>query len=171
MKNWQPSVLGPLFAMKSRPGAMSKLKIFIFKLPSENIGNSSTICINKISILKSFMTLWKVLPLYLIGTPSFMNSPFQNCLKFLAILGTTSPKRSIFMWPTSYNQREMVRRSSSSPWGLLQWLRWQRIRLQCRRPGFDPWVGKIPWRREWQPTPVFLPGKSHGQRNLEDYSQ
>ena len=30
----------------------------------------------------------------------------------------------------------------------------------------DPWVGKIPWRREWQPTPVFLPGESHGQRSL-----
>ena len=33
-----------------------------------------------------------------------------------------------------------------------------RICLQCRRPGFDPWVGKIPWRRKWQSTPVFLPG-------------
>ena len=33
---------------------------------------------------------------------------------------------------------------------------------QCRRHGFDPWVGKIRWRRKWQPTPVFLPGKSHG---------
>ena len=31
---------------------------------------------------------------------------------------------------------------------------------------FNPWVGKVPWRREWQPTPVFLPGKSHGQRSL-----
>ena len=30
----------------------------------------------------------------------------------------------------------------------------------CRRPGFDPWVEKIPWRRKWQPTPVFLPGES-----------
>ena len=40
---------------------------------------------------------------------------------------------------------------------------------QCRRHkrlGFDPWVGKIPWRRAWQPTPVFLPGESHGQRGL-----
>ena len=37
---------------------------------------------------------------------------------------------------------------------------------QCRRPRFDPWVGKIPWRREWLPTPVFLPGEFHGQRNL-----
>ena len=34
---------------------------------------------------------------------------------------------------------------------------------QCRRCGLDPWVWKIPWRRQWQPTPVFLPGKSHGQ--------
>ena len=33
-------------------------------------------------------------------------------------------------------------------------------------PGFDPWVGKIPWRRKWLPTPVFLPGQCHGQRNL-----
>uniref|UniRef100_A0AC11DJ99 Tescalcin n=1 Tax=Ovis aries TaxID=9940 RepID=A0AC11DJ99_SHEEP len=44
------------------------------------------------------------------------------------------------------------------PW----WLRWKRIRLQFRRP----WAGKIPWKREWQPTPVFLPGEPHGQRSL-----
>ena len=35
---------------------------------------------------------------------------------------------------------------------------------------FDPWVGKIPWRRKRQPTPVFLPGESHGQRSLAGYS-
>ena len=34
----------------------------------------------------------------------------------------------------------------------------------------DPWAGKIPWRRKWQPTPVFLPGKFHGQRSLVGYS-
>ena len=49
-------------------------------------------------------------------------------------------------------------------------IRRQRICLQCRRPGFDPWVRKIPWRREWQPAPVFLPGESHGQRSLAGYS-
>ena len=37
-------------------------------------------------------------------------------------------------------------------------------------PGFNPWVGKIPWKRAQQPTPVFLPGKSHGQRSLAGYS-
>ena len=44
---------------------------------------------------------------------------------------------------------------------------------QCRRQkrrGFDPWVGKIPWRRAWQPTPVFLPGELHGQRSQVGYS-
>ena len=37
------------------------------------------------------------------------------------------------------------------------------------RCGFDPWVGKIPWRRAWQPTAVFLPGESHGQRSWAGY--
>ena len=37
-------------------------------------------------------------------------------------------------------------------------------------PAFDPWVGKIPWRKEWRPTPMFLPGEFHGQRNLVGYS-
>ena len=42
--------------------------------------------------------------------------------------------------------------------------------LQCRRPGFDPWVRKILWRRKWQPTPLLLPKKSHGRRSLVGYS-
>ena len=42
--------------------------------------------------------------------------------------------------------------------------------LAGSRPGINPWVGKIPWRRAWQPTPVFLPGEFHGQRSLAGYS-
>ena len=42
--------------------------------------------------------------------------------------------------------------------------------LQCGRPGFSPWVGKILWRRKWQPTLVLFPGKSHGQRSVVGYS-
>ena len=52
------------------------------------------------------------------------------------------------------------------PW----WLSGKEFAGQCRRHGFDPWVGKIPWRRRWQPTPVFLPVKSHGQGSLAGYS-
>ena len=42
--------------------------------------------------------------------------------------------------------------------------------LQCRRPKFNPWVRKIPWKREWLPIPVFLPGEFHRQRSLAGYS-
>ena len=52
----------------------------------------------------------------------------------------------------------------------LWWLRWESICLQCGRLRFDPWVGKIPWRRKWQPTPVLLPGESHVGRSLVGYS-
>ena len=54
-----------------------------------------------------------------------------------------------------------------------RWSRGKESACQCRgfkKPGFNPWIGKIPWRRAWQPTPVFLPGESHGQRSLVGYS-
>ena len=53
---------------------------------------------------------------------------------------------------------------------LPQWLSSEDSACQCRERGFDPWVRKIPWRRKWLPTPVFLPGKSHGQKSLVGYS-
>ena len=46
----------------------------------------------------------------------------------------------------------------------------QMVKNPCRRLWFYHWVGKIPWRRAWQPTPAFLPGESHGQRSLVGYS-
>ena len=49
------------------------------------------------------------------------------------------------------------------PW----WLRRERIHLQCRRAWFDPWVRKIPWRRAWQHSPVFLPGESPRTEKLQ----
>ena len=58
-------------------------------------------------------------------------------------------------------------------WGLPRWHSGKEPTCQCRRHqrrGFDPRVGKLPWRRKWQSTPVFLPGKSHGQRSLVGYS-
>ena len=41
---------------------------------------------------------------------------------------------------------------------------------RCERHGFDPWVGEVPWKRKWQPTPVFLPEKFLGQSSLAGYS-
>ena len=73
---------------------------------------------------------------------------------------------------TESDTTERLSSSSSalSDWKLPWWLRWQRTCLQCGRPRFDPWVGKITWRRKWQPTPVSLPGEFHGQRSLVGYS-
>ena len=58
-------------------------------------------------------------------------------------------------------------------WGLPRCCSGKESTSPCRRlrcVGSVPWVGKIPWRRKWQPIPVFLPGKSQGQRNLVGYS-
>ena len=55
--------------------------------------------------------------------------------------------------------------------GLPRWHSGKESTYQCRRRGFEPWVRKIPWRRKWQPTPVFLSGKFHGQKSLAGYSQ
>ena len=54
--------------------------------------------------------------------------------------------------------------------GLLRWLSGKESACHGRRLGFDLWVGKIPWRRKRQPTPVFLSGKFHGQRSQVGYS-
>ena len=61
--------------------------------------------------------------------------------------------------------------------GYKYWFRWaprwpsgKEPACHCRRRGFRPWVRKIPWRRKWQTTPVFLAVKSHGQRGLVGYS-
>ena len=51
-----------------------------------------------------------------------------------------------------------------------RWLSGNESACHCRRRWFDPWVGMIPWRRKWQPAPVFLPGKSNGQRSPAGYS-
>ena len=53
---------------------------------------------------------------------------------------------------------------------LLWWPSSKESSCQCRRCKFSLWVTKIPWRRKWQPTPVFLPGEFHGQRSLVGYS-
>ena len=54
--------------------------------------------------------------------------------------------------------------------GLPWWLSGNKSACQWRRRGFNPWSRKIPWERKWQLTPIFLPGKSHGQRSLVGYS-
>ena len=55
---------------------------------------------------------------------------------------------------------------SKDGWWGIPWLSGEESACQCKRCGFDPWVGRISWRRKWKSTPAFLPGKFHGQRIL-----
>ena len=74
-----------------------------------------------------------------------------------------------FFEPCSYNPSVVYHNVSL---GLLRWLSGKEPSCQCRRVkrhGFNPWVRKIPWRRKWSPTPVFLPGESYGQLGLASY--
>ena len=69
------------------------------------------------------------------------------------------------IWYVNYISIKLIPRQHG-PLELSQY----RICLQCRRPGFNPWIRTIPWRRKWQPTPVVLPREFHGQRSLSGYS-
>ena len=114
-------------------------------------------CIIKIYQFNSVQLLSHV-PLF--ATPwtaarqaSLYNTKSWNLLKLMSIKSVMPSNHLILCGPIL-------------PW----WLRGESICLQCGRPGFDPWVRKIPWRRKWQSTPVFLPGESHGRRSLVGYS-
>ena len=76
--------------------------------------------------------------------------------------------------PWGCNKLDMTEQLSTQAhmpfYGLLRWLSGKESACQCRRCGFNPRFGNIPWRRKWHPTPVFVPGKSHGQKSLVGYS-
>ena len=72
--------------------------------------------------------------------------------------------------PQSSKELDMTERLNNGEYGASLVAQMVKNTPQCSRPGFVFWVRKIPWRREWQPTPVFLPGRFHGQRSLAGYS-
>ena len=85
------------------------------------------------------------------------------------ITNSTSPHftlKTALVWKAKYIITLTLYRASL----VAQTVKHLSICLHCRWPRFDPWVRKIPWRRKWQSTPVFLPGKFHGWRCLVGYS-
>ena len=105
---------------------------------------------------------------YLDGSVLLQTSSFgrTTCLYFVrcelySIKGTFFFTKKM---TSNYNQR------GGFPQGASLIAQSVRIRPQCRGPRSDSWIRKIPWRREWQPTPVFLPGESQGQRSLAGYT-
>ena len=84
------------------------------------------------------------------------------CSSFLSF---SSSQQSIISLRYCNNCRNSIQ-SIGLPW----WLSGEESAYQCRICAFDPWSWKIPWRRKWQPTPVFLSANAHGQRSLVGYS-
>ena len=76
------------------------------------------------------------------------------------------PKRRTMLALTFYKSISPQPFFSHAP----KWCSGQECDCQCRRREFNPWIRKIPWRRKWKPTPVFLPGEPHEQRSLVGYS-
>ena len=99
----------------------------------------------------------------------------KNCMVHLCVL------MERYSWTDSGKKKKKVKnhclegdsvltKTYNSYIGLPMWLSGKESAYQCRshrRHGFDLWVRKIPWRRAWKPTPVFLLGESHGQRSLD----
>ena len=95
-----------------------------------------------------------------------MHGPTSRCSWEISLEGPTHRRRRV----SPFYFLSCSLRPLAPAWGFLGGSDGQDICLQCERPGFDPWLGKIPWRRAWQPAPVFLPGESHGQGSLVGYS-
>ena len=94
------------------------------------------------------------------------SSVAKSCLTLCDPLDCSTPGLPVFHYLPEFAQIQEISTKFGFPW----WLNDKEFTCQCGRPRFDTWVGKIPWRRKWQHTPVFLPGKSHGQRSLAGYS-
>ena len=94
-------------------------------------------------------------------------------------LGTTATEAHMLQQkehdekPTHSNEESFddPLRTVLGPWGFPCDSAGKKIGLQCRRPGLDPWVGKIPWRRERLTTPVFWPGEFHGLYSLSGHKE
>ena len=90
------------------------------------------------------------------------SASLQNCTAVAFFVRCSGP--STLLLPQSLQATFPANSSLSWPGRIPRWLSGKESACQCQRHRFDPWVGKIHWRREWQPTPVFLPGESPGQR-------
>ena len=108
-------------------------------------------------VAKGRISFFFRVPLYIYGLPGSSGCKESTCNAGNPswIPGLGRPSRKGKGYPLQYSWAALVAWTVKNQWG---------------RPGFDPWIGKIPWRRERLPTPVFLPGEFHGQRSQTGYS-
>ena len=137
-----------------------------------------TCVLNCFSHVQLFATLWTVACQLLcpwvypgkntgVGCHTLLQGIFPTQGSNMQLLRPPQCRRILYRWAT---REALFIHASAHYWGLPWWLSGKESSCQCRRHGFNPWVRGIPWRRKPQPSPVFLPGESHGKRSLEGYS-
>ena len=129
--------------------------LFQWILPTQ-VSNPCLLCLLHWQADSSPLNLYKCIFIYELCVIIMENSLFKSNYKFIMINLFT-----IIFSPPKVTTKSYTDVSWASLVAQIV-----RICLQFRRPGFDPWVWKIPWRRKWIPTPVFLPGESLGQKSL-----
>ena len=142
------------------------------KCANFTLGNLSYLLHN---FLQNKKTMWRLL---LLSSYTVSSSLWPHGLQHTRL---PCPSLSSGIWSRGQNTVEFILKEKrlilfkyrENSLGLPWWLSGKKKKKSacpCRKFGFNPWVWKIPWRRKWQPPPVFLPGKSHGQRTLVGYS-
>ena len=129
-------------------------------------------------IFPCLMFLFYKMGIMVLLSCSILRITGNNAYKALIIVSSTSKCTINLNYFHDYALTSCKNLPSTFLWfiqhpGLPRWLSGKESACQfsrCKRCRFDPWVRKIPWRRKWQPTQVFLLGKLHGQRSLVDYS-
>ena len=132
----------------------------------------------KVKVAQLCLTLFNLMDYTVHGDSPGRNTRAGCHFLLQGIFPTQGSNPSLLLWqmdslPLEPPGKPTCNYTEARNLGLPRWLSGEESACQCRRcrrRGFDPWVGKIPWRRKWQPTPVFLPAKFHGQRSLVSYS-
>ena len=138
------------------------------------LSNKESTCTKKRSwsVFGGLLPVWSTTAFWILGKPLHLRSMLSK-LRY-------TKNCSAYSWHWSTGRVQFF---STMPVHTLHnqcfksWTNWAvklcfiyHMHIQCRRHGFNPWVGRIPWRRKLQSTPVFLTGKFHGQRSLVGYS-
>ena len=103
------------------------------------------------------------------GFPPARQSYRRDFIGISRAISLTLKSRLVWKWSLTGTINTFIYKQRYLACGLPWWLSGKESTCQCKRLRFSPWIQKILQRRKWQPTPVFLPGKSHGERSLEGY--
>ena len=172
---WQQLAIKPLWillkyfspsSLSSKPTCPSgplrargfyRLPVFAWKSSTAHHGDACDVCL----VLVESFSHWSQA-----GTRAGLHPPRGFFLLWL-IVGSKSCPYTWWCWKVMFYSLPL---GTSLMAQMVKKKKKKKICQPCRRPQFKPWVRKIPWRREWKPTAVFLPGEFHGQKRLEGYN-